>query len=115
MKGYKGFDKNLQCRGKQYEVGQTYKENEAILCEKGLHFCELPHDVFAYYGAGDSRFAEIEAEEVSDNTDSDSKLVCKKITVKVEISVFDICKIAVNAFFEKFGFDEKIKNRRDIL
>ena len=91
MKGFKGFNKSLQCRDKQYEIGQTYEKQEVELCNKGLHFCERPHDVFAYYNAGESRFAEIEAEEVSKEKDSnDSKRACKKLTVKAEISVFHI-------------------------
>lgn len=26
---YKAMDKNMQCRGKQYEVGKTYHEDKA--------------------------------------------------------------------------------------
>ena len=38
IKTIKGFDHNLQCRGKQYEVGQTYTEEGDIkICEHGLH------------------------------------------------------------------------------
>ena len=51
--GYKGFDKNLQCRGFQYEVGKEYETDEAELCKKGFHFCENPHDVLSYYNAGE--------------------------------------------------------------
>jgi len=60
--GYKGFDKDFRCRGKQYEVGQTYEEPKAELCRTGLHFCEHPLDVFGYYPPAGNRFAEIEAE-----------------------------------------------------
>ena len=108
MKGYKGFNKDLTCRGKQYEVGRTEHEKEISLCEKGLHFCENPHDVFSYYNAGDSRFCEVSAEDVSDERKEDSKRVCKTLKVEAEISVFQICKIAVKTFFENFGFAGKI-------
>ena len=108
MKGFKGFDKSLKCRDKQYEIGKTYEEEEAKLCNKGLHFCELPHDVFGYYSAGESRFAEIEAGDITEEKDSDSKRVCKTLTVKAEISVFKICRIAITAFFERFEFRKKI-------
>ena len=110
--GYKGFDKNLQCRGFQYEVGKEYETDEAKLCEKGFHFCENPHDVLDYYGAGEGhRFAIVEASDVSDEKENeDSKRVAKRIKVKAEISVFEICKISVSAFFENFGFKKKIES-----
>ena len=38
MKGYKGFDKDLSCRGFQYEIGKTYEcEGKITLCENGFH------------------------------------------------------------------------------
>lgn len=105
MKGYKGFDKDLKCRDFQYEIGKEFETSEAFLCKSGFHFCENPHDVFAYYGAGNNnRFCEIEAEHVSDEKKDDSKRVCKKIKITAEVNVFQICKIAVSSFFENFGF-----------
>ena len=110
MKGYKGFDKGLTCRGKQYEVGRTEHEEDATLCQKGLHFCENPHEVFGYYSAGEGhRFCEVSAKDVSDERETESsKRVCKTLKVEAEISVFQICKIAVRAFFENFNFKEKV-------
>jgi hypothetical protein len=109
MKGYKGFDKELKCKDKQYTPGKEEVENTACLCHSGLHFCENPHEIFAYYAAGDgNRFCEIEAAEVSEERKEDSKRVAKKLTIKTEISVFYICKIAVSKFFENFGFKSKI-------
>ena len=109
--GYKGFDKNLQCRGFQYEVGKEYETNETELCKRGFHFCENPHDVFSYYNAGEgNRFAIVEASDVSDEKKEDSKRVSKRIRIKAEISVFEICKIAVSTFFENFGFNKKIES-----
>lgn len=50
IKGFKGFDENLQCRDFQYEVGKTYEEDVVPkCCDKGFHFCEYPLDVFSYY------------------------------------------------------------------
>ena len=109
--GYKGFDKDMKCRGFQYEAGKEYETDEAVLCEKGFHFCENPHDVFSYYSAGDgNKFALVEAKEVSDERENDSKRVCKKLKINAEISVFDICKMAVQVFFENFGFKKKIES-----
>lgn len=42
MKTYKGFDKDLKCRGFQYEVGKEYEEEKAEACEKGFHACANP-------------------------------------------------------------------------
>ena len=61
MKGYKGMDKDMQCRGMQYEVGKTYHVGGNIkLCENGLHFCENLFDVFNFYdNDGSNRFFEV--------------------------------------------------------
>jgi hypothetical protein len=102
MKGFKGFDTNFKCRGKQYEIGQTFEEEEISLCNKGLHFCEYPLDCFGYYSPSESRFAEIEAEDVSAETISDdSKRVAKKITIKSELSLKGLIESAIKFTFDK--------------
>ena len=109
--GYKGFDKDWKCRDFQYEVGKEYETEEATLCKKGFHFCENPHDVFTYYTPGESRFAIVEAQNVTDEKEeNDSKRVCKKIRIKAEISVSQLCKMAVSVFFERFGFKKKVES-----
>lgn len=111
MKGYKGFDRNLKCRDKQYEIGRTEHEDAVKLCEAGMHFCTNPHDIFNYYSAGEgNRFCEVTASEVSDEKENDSKRVCKTLKVEAEISVFQICRIAVSTFFKNFGFVKKIES-----
>lgn len=45
---YKAMDKNMQCRGKQYEVGKTYTEEKTDCCTAGMHACENPLDVLHY-------------------------------------------------------------------
>jgi hypothetical protein len=109
MKGYKGFDKDLKCRDKQYEIGKEYTEPEAELCERGLHFCEAPHHCFSYYEPGVGRYCEVEADNVADKTDNgDSKRVAKHIKIGAEIDASAICKMAAKGFFEWFKYDDKI-------
>lgn len=93
MKAYKGFDKNLQCRGLQYEIGGTQEVDKVNLCNQGLHACEAPLDVFSYYAPGEgSRYCEVEMEGVSDERGDDSKRVAKKLTVGAEIGIPGLVK-----------------------
>ena len=103
MKMYKGFDKDLKCRDFQYEIGKTYEEPTAELCEKGFHACEYPLDVFTYYAPGNmSRYCEVDLDEVSDKKSSeDSKRCGKKIAVKAEIGIAGLVKAAVEYAMEK--------------
>ena len=110
--GYKGFNKDWKCRDFQYEVGKEYEyDGDIKLCDKGYHFCENPYDVLRYYSPGGGhKFAIVEASEVSEEREKDSKRVAKRLKIKAEISVFEMCKIAVSAFFENFGFKKKIES-----
>lgn len=54
MKAYKGFDKNMRCRGFQFEEGKTYEAEKAKLCEWGFHACLRPLDVFYHYAPANS-------------------------------------------------------------
>ena len=96
MKAYKGFDKNLQCRGLQYEIGGTQEVDKVKLCNQGLHACEAPLDVFSYYAPGEgSRYCEVEMDGVSDERGDDSKRVAKKLTVGAEIGIPGLVKAHV--------------------
>ena len=87
MKAYKGFNKDLRCKGFQYELGKSYEEKGAAqLCAHGFHACESPLDVFSYYPPGNgSRYCEVELIDPTDKKDSDSKRVANKIAIGAEI------------------------------
>ena len=96
MKMYKGFDKDLKCRDFQYEIGKTYEESTAELCESGFHACELPLDVFKYYAPGKmSRYCEVNLDDVSDQMSNDSKRCGKKISVKAEIGIAGLVRAQI--------------------
>ena len=101
MTGYKGFDNNLKCRSKQYSIGETAQEDHASLCNQGLHFCEYPLDCFAYYPPSDSRYCKVEADDVSDQTDDDSKRVAKRLTIGAEIGIPGIVKASVKYILDR--------------
>ena len=99
---YKAMDKNMQCRGKQYEVGKTYNEDKADCCRAGMHACENPLDVLHYYPLKDSpRFFEVECGGDVDKSRGDSKLACTELTVKGELNFAGLVKATVAAVFNR--------------
>lgn len=93
---YKGTDKDMKCRGFQFELGKEYEEAEAKLCKKGFHGCEYPLDVFAHYAPADSRFFVADLDGVTDETESgDTKRVGTKIKLRAEIGIAGIVNAAV--------------------
>ena len=99
---YKGTDKDMKCRGFQFELGKEYEEAEAKLCNKGFHGCEYPLDVFAHYNPADSRFFVADLDGVTDEMESDdTKRVGTKIKLRAEIGIPGIVKAAVEYIKEK--------------
>ena len=101
MKAYKGFDKDLKCRGFQYEVGGEYEEQEANICRKGFHACENPLDTLRYYPPGDSRYCKVDLEDNGQRESGDSKACGKKIKIGAEIGLDGVIKAGARFIFEK--------------
>jgi hypothetical protein len=92
---YKGFNKDLQCRDFQYEVGKTYAhKGDVVACSSGFHACEHPLNVFSYYPPAGSRFAEVTLSGTTNCDGSDTKIAAAKITIDVELSIGDLVKRA---------------------
>ena len=106
MKGYKGFDKDLKCRGFQYEVGKTYEcDGEIKLCVNGFHFCKDPKQIIGYYGTLVAcRYCEIEAS--GEIIEGDGKCVCSKITIVREIPLQEFLTL-VNEGTKNNGWSNK--------
>ena len=104
MKCYKGFDKDLKCRGYQYEIGKEYEEQEADICSKGFHACEYPLDVFGYYDPASSRYCEVDL-DANNQTDGDSKRVGKHIKIGAEIGIPEIVKASVEYIKNQVDWD----------
>lgn len=96
MKAYKGFNKDMTCKGFQYEEGKTYEMESAELCDHGFHACEYPIDCFGYYSPADSVYHEVELDGVTDEKRDDTKRVGTKITVKNALNIRGL----INATFE---------------
>ena len=87
MKGYKAFNKDLECRGMQYEIGKEYSlDDEPIICERGFHFCKSIADCYSFYETSeDTRICEITASGTI-VTDNDAIKYCtNKIKIVREV------------------------------
>lgn len=99
---YKGTDKDMKCRGFQFDLGKEYVEEKAKLCKKGFHGCEYPLDVFAHYDPAGSRFFVADLDGVTDEREScDTKRVGTKIKLRAEIGIAGIVKAAVEYIKER--------------
>lgn len=115
MKTYKGFDKDLRCRGFQYEIGKEYEEEKAEACECGFHGCENPLDVFVYYPPCDgNRYCEVEQSGGLSNHSDDSKVASTKIKIGVEIGLKRLIQAGVSFILEKVNWkDDSATNTGD--
>ena len=87
IKSYKGFDKDLTCRGFKYKVGKEYETDGAKACTKGFHACERPLDVFSYYPPATSRYHEVEQSGELSRDNDDSKVASSRIKIGAEIGL----------------------------
>ena len=110
MKTYKGFDKNLKCRGFQYEIGAEYEENQAEVCKRGFHACKNPFDVFAFYPPCDgNRYCEVEQDgQISKGTDG--KIASTKIKIGAEIGLQRLIAAGVNYILNKINWQSAATN-----
>ena len=101
MKAYKGFMRDMTCRGFRYKEGETYHTDEAKLCESGFHACEYPLDVLAYYPPNSSVYHEVELDEVSDERKDDSKVCAMTIKVGARLDIATLVKASVEYTISK--------------
>ena len=116
MKGYKAFEKGLVCKGKQYAENTIFEEENAKVCECGMHFCENPLDVLDYYPLIDdngelTEYAEVEAlDEVF--TDDNKKYCTKKLKIGAKLDLPAFVKASIDFQFEKTPIKKTIKKSK---
>ena len=110
IKGYKGFDKDLKCRGFQYEVGKEYSTDKAVACETGFHYCENPMDVLGFYAPCDdtgnpNRLCGVEGSGDFD-TSKENKLCCTRLKVNAEIGLQGLIKAGVKFTLDRVKWND---------
>ena len=98
IKSYKGFNKDMTCRGFQYKEGKEYETSRAVVCNEGFHACEHPLDCLGYYPPNTSVYHEVEqtGEFSSDSGSRDSKIASTKIKIGAKLSIAGLVQAAID-------------------
>ena len=104
---YKGFDKDLKCRGFQYEIGKEYTHAGKVkCCESGFHACENPMDVLEYYPPNKtSRFCEVEGDGQEDK--EGNKSCFERIKIVAEIGLTGLIQAGIKFCFNRVKWTDK--------
>ena len=113
MKAYKGFNRDMTCRGFKYEQGKEYKEECARVCDCGFHACEHPLDCFGYYAPGESVYHEVElGGSIDKNRGDDTKVAATEIKVGARLSIAGLIKAAIDYTFARIKPEAKADEER---
>ena len=111
MKAFKGFNKDLTCRGYQYEEGKEFHTERAECCDTGFHACEYPLDCFGYYDPAHSVFHEVELSGEMDKSGDNTKVCATDIKIGARLSIAGLVKMAIDFTMSKVnkeaGSDER--------
>lgn len=111
MKAFKGFNKDLTCRGFQYEEGKEFHTEKAECCEEGFHACEYPLDCFGYYSPAQSVFHEVELSGEMDKSRDNTKVCATDIKIGARISIAGLVKAAIEFTMSKVNKEAKSDER----
>lgn len=111
MRAFKGFNKDLTCRGYQYEEGKEFHTERAECCDTGFHACEYPLDCFGYYDPAHSVFHEVELSGEMDKRGDNTKVCATDIKIGARLSIAGLVKMAIDFTMSKVnkeaGSDER--------
>lgn len=101
--GIKGYNKDLKCRGFQFEIGKSYEhDGPVIICSSGFHaVIGYPLEVFSHYPPAGSRYTMTTQSGKIVREDEDSKAASAKITIGVEVYLHEITQCAVKWVFDR--------------
>ena len=106
IKSYKGFNKDMTCRGFQYEEGKEYEESNALVCENGFHACEYPLDCLGYYSPSKSVYHEVEQSGKLSKESDNTKVASTKIKIGAKLSIAGLVEAAIEYTKERVKQEE---------
>ena len=106
MRAFKGFNKDLTCRGYQYEEGKEFHTERAECCDTGFHACEYPLDCFGYYDPAHSVFHEVELSGEMDKSGDNTKVCATDIKIGARLSIAGLVKMAIDFTMSKVNKEE---------
>ena len=96
---YKGFNRDLTCRGFQYAEGEAYQTDRAELCATGFHACPMPLDTLRYYPPGTSVYHAVEVD--ADAHRGFDKVVSKRIKIGGRMSLAGLIEAHLSLVFKR--------------
>ena len=112
MRAFKGFNKDLTCRGYQYEEGKEFHTERAECCDTGFHACEYPLDCFGYYDPAHSVFHEVELSGEMDKSGDNTKVCATDIKIGARLSIAGLVKMAIDFTMSKVNKEAGSDERR---
>ncbi len=103
---YKGFNRDLTCRGFEYAEGETYQTDRAELCVTGFHACPMPLDTLRYYPPETSVYHAVEVD--ADAHQYNDKVASKRIKIGGRMSLAGLIKAHLSLAFERADQAEDI-------
>lgn len=116
MKAFKGFNKDLTCRGYQYEEGKEFHTERAECCDTGFHACEYPLDCFGYYDPAHSVYHEVELSGEMDKSGDNTKVCATDIKIGARLSIAGLVKMANRRWRDRRGIIQGVVHfvRKDV-
>lgn len=120
MIAYKGFTKDLTARFGdgifQYEIGQTYTEESAKCANTGFHCVEEPIRVFAWYGALEDRYCQVEVDK-DVHEDGYDKISASRIRIIKELNRVQLATLECKWLMEhpKRKYSSWVQEEKDAI
>ena len=121
VNGFKAFGKDIVCIDKQYKENAEFVEDEIVVGEKGMHFCENPIDVLIHYPLVDidCEFITIARVEGEDPSYGEDDRICatKHLKIGTKLSFNGYIKACIDYACNKAkkeSLDKKSLNYDDL-